>query len=209
MDVLINRLGARGDGIAETADGPVYVPFALPGEKVSVRVGKSRGDGRAADLRDVLSPSADRQAAMCRHFGSGENGCGGCGGDCCCGGDVARASGPGAASGPVAGRCAARAAVAAWRSCSHAGGAARSAAALSRCKGVLPRFFGTEAGAAAASSSQPSPPPSGEGWRGEVDCAASPWGGGGCWSGGSGGGDGAGGGGAAPRAAPPACAPSA
>jgi tRNA/tmRNA/rRNA uracil-C5-methylase (TrmA/RlmC/RlmD family) len=43
MDVLINRLGARGDGIAETADGPVYVPFALPGEKVSVRVGKSRG----------------------------------------------------------------------------------------------------------------------------------------------------------------------
>ena len=78
MDVLINRLGARGDGIAETADGPVYVPFALPGEKVSVRVGKSRGDGRAADLRDVLSPSADRQAAMCRHFGSGENGCGGC-----------------------------------------------------------------------------------------------------------------------------------
>ena len=78
MDVLINRLGARGDGIAETADGPVYVPFALPGEKVSVRVGKSRGDGRAADLRDVLSPSADRQAAMCRHFGPGENGCGGC-----------------------------------------------------------------------------------------------------------------------------------
>ena len=78
MDVLINRLGARGDGIAETVDGPVYVPFALPGEKVSVRVGKSRGDGLAADLRDVLSPSADRQAAMCRHFGPGENGCGGC-----------------------------------------------------------------------------------------------------------------------------------
>lgn len=78
MEVLIDRLGARGDGIADTADGPVYVPFALPGETVSVRVGKSRGDGRAAELRDVLSPSADRQAAVCRHFGPGENGCGGC-----------------------------------------------------------------------------------------------------------------------------------
>ena len=78
MEVLINRLGARGDGISDTADGRVYVPFALPGETVSVRVGKSRGDGRAAELRDVLSPSADRQAAVCRHFGPGENACGGC-----------------------------------------------------------------------------------------------------------------------------------
>lgn len=78
MEVLINRLGARGDGIADTADGPVYVPFALPGETVSVRMGKSRGDGRAADLREILSPSGDRQAATCRHFGPGENACGGC-----------------------------------------------------------------------------------------------------------------------------------
>lgn len=78
MDILINRLGARGDGIADTADGPVYVPFALPGETVNARIGKSRGEGRAADLREVLSPSADRQEAACRHFGPGENGCGGC-----------------------------------------------------------------------------------------------------------------------------------
>jgi 23S rRNA (uracil1939-C5)-methyltransferase len=78
MEVVINRLGARGDGIADTAEGPVYVPFALPGETVSARIGKSRGDGRAADLREVLSPSADRQVAVCRHFGPGENGCGGC-----------------------------------------------------------------------------------------------------------------------------------
>lgn len=78
MDVSIDRLGARGDGIADTADGPIYVPFALPGESVSVRLGKSRGDGRAAVLREVLSPSADRRSAACRHFGPGENACGGC-----------------------------------------------------------------------------------------------------------------------------------
>lgn len=78
MDVLINRLGARGDGIADTAHGPVYVPFTLPEETVSVRIGKSRGAGRSAALRDVLNPSADRQSASCRHFGPGENVCGGC-----------------------------------------------------------------------------------------------------------------------------------
>lgn len=78
MDVLIKRLGARGDGIADTADGSIYVPFALPGETVSVRIGKSRGDGRAAELRDVLSSSAHRQPPVCRHFGPGENACGGC-----------------------------------------------------------------------------------------------------------------------------------
>ena len=29
--VTIARIGHRGDGIAETASGPVYVPFTLPG----------------------------------------------------------------------------------------------------------------------------------------------------------------------------------
>ena len=28
----IARLGAQGDGVAETERGPVFVPFALPGE---------------------------------------------------------------------------------------------------------------------------------------------------------------------------------
>ena len=31
----IVRLGAHGDGIAETPDGPRFIPFALPGERVS------------------------------------------------------------------------------------------------------------------------------------------------------------------------------
>ncbi|HEY6027413.1 MAG TPA: TRAM domain-containing protein, partial [Pseudolabrys sp.] len=34
--LTIARLGHRGDGVAETADGPVYVPYALPGETVTV-----------------------------------------------------------------------------------------------------------------------------------------------------------------------------
>ncbi|MEI9901615.1 MAG: hypothetical protein WDN31_17590 [Hyphomicrobium sp.] len=30
----IARLGAQGDGIADSVSGPVFVPFALPGELV-------------------------------------------------------------------------------------------------------------------------------------------------------------------------------
>jgi 23S rRNA (uracil1939-C5)-methyltransferase len=66
LEVDIARLGAQGDGIAETADGPRYIPFALPGERV--RVG---GQG----LPELLSaPSPERREPSCRHFAT----CGGC-----------------------------------------------------------------------------------------------------------------------------------
>ncbi|MGE3304879.1 MAG: class I SAM-dependent RNA methyltransferase [Rhizobiaceae bacterium] len=68
-ELTIERLGAQGDGIAATAQGPVYVAFALPGERVSVERKASR-----ATLVEVLEPSPDRVAPACRHFGV----CGGC-----------------------------------------------------------------------------------------------------------------------------------
>jgi 23S rRNA (uracil1939-C5)-methyltransferase len=63
--VEIARLGAHGDGIAETVDGPIYVPYALPGERWKV-------GGNAPTAR--LSDSPQRQPSLCRHFGR----CGGC-----------------------------------------------------------------------------------------------------------------------------------
>lgn len=64
--VTIKRLGHLGDGIA---DGPVYVPAALPGEVVS---GTLEGD----HLRDpkIDMPSAHRVKPPCQHAKS----CGGC-----------------------------------------------------------------------------------------------------------------------------------
>lgn len=67
--VTIDRLGGQGDGIAGTPDGPVYVPYALPGEKVNV----ARG-GRKADIVALLEASPLRVEPVCRHFGT----CGGC-----------------------------------------------------------------------------------------------------------------------------------
>jgi 23S rRNA (uracil1939-C5)-methyltransferase len=65
----IVRLGAQGDGIAETETGPVFIPFALPGETVTAARMKDR-----ADLIAILSASPERVDPACRHFGT----CGGC-----------------------------------------------------------------------------------------------------------------------------------
>ncbi|WP_127596420.1 class I SAM-dependent RNA methyltransferase [Nitratireductor alexandrii] len=65
----IDRLGAQGDGVADTEAGAVYVPFALPGELATVAVEADRGT-----LIAVVEPSAARVEPACRHFGE----CGGC-----------------------------------------------------------------------------------------------------------------------------------
>jgi len=62
----IKTLGRQGDGVA---DGPIYVPRALPGEHVEGVV----EDGRIASPK-IVRPVAERIAAPCRHFKS----CGGC-----------------------------------------------------------------------------------------------------------------------------------
>lgn len=67
--LTIARLGAQGDGVADTPAGPVHVPFTLPGERVNAAVRKERGE-----LIAVLEASASRVVPPCRHFGT----CGGC-----------------------------------------------------------------------------------------------------------------------------------
>lgn len=67
--LTIARLGGQGDGVADTENGPVFVPFALPGERVNVALG-----ARRADLVSVLDASPSRVEPACRHFTV----CGGC-----------------------------------------------------------------------------------------------------------------------------------
>jgi 23S rRNA (uracil1939-C5)-methyltransferase len=70
--LVINRLGHRGDGIADTPQGAVYVPYALPGETVEVE--RRSDDPERARLLRVVAASSDRVAPVCPHFGR----CGGC-----------------------------------------------------------------------------------------------------------------------------------
>jgi 23S rRNA (uracil1939-C5)-methyltransferase len=70
--LVISRLGHRGDGIADTPDGPLFVPYTLPGETVEVEAFPGHPDRR--HLLRVESESAERIAPICPHFGV----CGGC-----------------------------------------------------------------------------------------------------------------------------------
>jgi 23S rRNA (uracil1939-C5)-methyltransferase len=70
--LTISRLGHRGDGVVDTPDGPLFVPYALPGEVVEVEAVPGHPDRR--HLLHLETASAHRIAPICPHFGR----CGGC-----------------------------------------------------------------------------------------------------------------------------------
>lgn len=67
--VTIDRLGAGGDGVVDTPEGPLYVPFALPGERANVA-----RRGNRAGIVALMSRAPQRVEPQCTHFGD----CGGC-----------------------------------------------------------------------------------------------------------------------------------
>lgn len=68
-EITITRLGAKADGVADTNSGPLFVPFALPGETVTIE-----REGERAKLVDVKVSSPARTVPFCPYFGT----CGGC-----------------------------------------------------------------------------------------------------------------------------------
>jgi 23S rRNA (uracil1939-C5)-methyltransferase len=74
VELAIERVGARGDGIAQYRGGPVFVPFTVPGDHVRARLGARRHGGREGFVVDWLASGPGRAAPRCRHFGT----CGGC-----------------------------------------------------------------------------------------------------------------------------------
>ncbi len=65
----VARLGAHGDGIIETPEGPCFVTGALPGERVR---GVRTGD--RLDAADILDGAPERVTPPCAHAAA----CGGC-----------------------------------------------------------------------------------------------------------------------------------
>jgi 23S rRNA (uracil1939-C5)-methyltransferase len=68
----IASVGRRGDGLAQTPAGPIYVPYTLPGETAEVDQWPGHPDRR--HLLKIEVASRERIAAVCPHFGT----CGGC-----------------------------------------------------------------------------------------------------------------------------------
>ena len=74
-EVTLERLVYGGDAVGRLANGrAVFVPFGLPGERVSVRLVEEKRDYARAELVEVLKPSPKRIRPRCTHFTV----CGGC-----------------------------------------------------------------------------------------------------------------------------------
>ena len=74
LEVEIEAVGARGDGVATGPHGRLYVPLTAPGDRVRAQPQQARGDGFACELLDVIEPGPQRTQPRCPHFGR----CGGC-----------------------------------------------------------------------------------------------------------------------------------
>lgn len=74
LEGVISDFGMNGEGVLKEGAYPVFVPFAIVGERVRVEIVHAKKDFAFADLIEVLTPSKDRIKPRCRYFGR----CGGC-----------------------------------------------------------------------------------------------------------------------------------
>ncbi len=67
-------LSHDGSGIAKLGERPIFVPGALPGERVRLLPRKRRRQYQLGDLIEIIEPSESRVEPPCEYFGR----CGGC-----------------------------------------------------------------------------------------------------------------------------------
>ncbi|MHB0878348.1 MAG: 23S rRNA (uracil(1939)-C(5))-methyltransferase RlmD [Anaerolineae bacterium] len=74
VELDLTGIAHGGEAIGRWQGKVVFVPYAIPGERVRVRIVDDKRKYARAELLEVLKPSADRVAPLCPHFGV----CGGC-----------------------------------------------------------------------------------------------------------------------------------
>ncbi len=74
VELEITDLNHAGEGVGRAGSFTVFVPFCVPGDRVSARVISVQKNYARALLETLLVPSPLRVKAPCRHFGA----CGGC-----------------------------------------------------------------------------------------------------------------------------------
>lgn len=72
--VDIHAIGYNGEGISKNFDIPIFVPLAMTGEQVKIKIILVKKNFAVGKLLQVVQPSIDRTMAPCPLFGK----CGGC-----------------------------------------------------------------------------------------------------------------------------------
>ena len=73
-EITIKTLGASGEGVGRVADFTVFVPGALPGERVLVRIDEVKKTYARGKLVEILEKSPRRISPACPIYDF----CGGC-----------------------------------------------------------------------------------------------------------------------------------
>lgn len=73
-EVTVTGIGVQGDGIANGPAGRYFVPYAAPGDRLTVIPGKTKKNGRSAKIHEIITSGTSRVEPACPHFGT----CGGC-----------------------------------------------------------------------------------------------------------------------------------
>lgn len=73
-DLLIEEVTSEGNALARHEGKVIFVKHAVPGDRVTVRLLRSRKQYAEAEILEYKSYSSDRVEAVCSHFGL----CGGC-----------------------------------------------------------------------------------------------------------------------------------
>lgn len=74
MDVTVEKLVMGGEGLARYDGIPIFVPRAVPGDRLRVRLVQRKPDYARAEISEVLEPGPGRRQPPCPYFER----CGGC-----------------------------------------------------------------------------------------------------------------------------------
>lgn len=74
VEVLIDELAPKGDGVGPLGDKRAFASRTIPGERVRVKIRRHRREWIAVDLLEVVEPSPDRVEPRCPLFAH----CSGC-----------------------------------------------------------------------------------------------------------------------------------
>ncbi|MBQ1867738.1 TRAM domain-containing protein, partial [Selenomonas sp.] len=73
-EIEIKTLGTSGEGVGRYQDFTVFVPYALPGEKVMAVIDEVKKTYAKGHVKEILTKSADRVEPICGIYDK----CGGC-----------------------------------------------------------------------------------------------------------------------------------
>jgi 23S rRNA (uracil1939-C5)-methyltransferase len=80
IEITIDSLAFGGEGVGRTAENmAVFVEGSVPGDRVKIRLGKSKKRFAVGYIEEIITPSPLRIQPRCKHFCRGVNlNCGGC-----------------------------------------------------------------------------------------------------------------------------------